>query len=158
MESSIVRLDELDLIKKKEGREAVAGRCVANPIQRSRRQPGQSHHRRAQLDTPDMQPYNGGPAEYLKHLKRCRKLVKIPLIASLNDSTDGPWLDFAKKLEQAGDDLVDEAVGEHRDRMAPVDGNVRRVRDALHLHRPQPPRRRWRWKPDPKAVRLWKAN
>jgi dihydroorotate dehydrogenase (fumarate) len=59
------------------------------------------------LDTPDMRPYNGGPEKYLEHLERCRKLVKIPLIASLNGSTDGDWLDFARKLEQAGADAVE---------------------------------------------------
>ena len=56
---------------------------------------------------PDMRQYNGGPKDYLEHLRYCRKLVSIPLIASLNGATDGAWLDFAEELEKAGADAIE---------------------------------------------------
>lgn len=57
--------------------------------------------------SPDMRPYNGGPKEYLAHLKHCRRLVRIPVIASLNGATEGAWLEFASKLEHEGADAVE---------------------------------------------------
>lgn len=62
---------------------------------------------RALANSPDMRPYNGGPKEYLAHLKRCRSLVSIPIIASLNGASDGPWLDFAAELEKEGADAIE---------------------------------------------------
>jgi dihydroorotate dehydrogenase (fumarate) len=39
---------------------------------------------------------------YLKHIQECKKAVQIPVIASLNGSSKGGWLDFATRMEQAG--------------------------------------------------------
>ncbi|MBF0287648.1 MAG: dihydroorotate dehydrogenase-like protein [SAR324 cluster bacterium] len=51
---------------------------------------------------PDHHSFNTGPEEYLEHLKNAKAAVDIPIIASLNGSTDGGWIDYAKKLEEAG--------------------------------------------------------
>ena len=48
-----------------------------------------------------------GPEEYLEHLRRVKRAVDIPVIASLNGSTLGNWLSVARLLEQAGADALE---------------------------------------------------
>jgi dihydroorotate dehydrogenase (fumarate) len=48
-----------------------------------------------------------GPFEYLDHLRRLRAAVAVPLVASLNGSTLGGWLDYARFLEDAGADAIE---------------------------------------------------
>ncbi|PWT98570.1 MAG: dihydroorotate dehydrogenase-like protein [Terriglobia bacterium] len=48
-----------------------------------------------------------GPEEYLEHLRKCKKAVRIPIIASLNGSTRGGWIRYAKQMEQAGADALE---------------------------------------------------
>ncbi|MCM3880285.1 MAG: dihydroorotate dehydrogenase-like protein [Vicinamibacterales bacterium] len=45
-----------------------------------------------------------GPDEYLEHLRRVKRAVGIPVIASLNGCTAGGWISYAKLLEDAGAD------------------------------------------------------
>lgn len=56
---------------------------------------------------PDMNNYNLGPDGYLEHIRRAKAAVKIPVIASLNGTTIGSWISFAKKMEQAGADALE---------------------------------------------------
>lgn len=44
---------------------------------------------------------------YLQHLQKLKKSINIPLIASLNGTTPGGWLDYAKKLADAGADAIE---------------------------------------------------
>src|SRR5262249_20551616 len=48
-----------------------------------------------------------GPDEYLDHLRRVKDAVDIPVIASLNGTTSGGWISYARLLEQAGADAVE---------------------------------------------------
>jgi dihydroorotate dehydrogenase (fumarate) len=48
-----------------------------------------------------------GPEEYLHHLSRIKAAVRIPVIASLNGTTPGGWLNYAKAIEQAGADALE---------------------------------------------------
>lgn len=48
-----------------------------------------------------------GPEEYLDHISRAKKAVKIPIIASLNGYSDGGWTQYAKLLQQAGADALE---------------------------------------------------
>lgn len=48
-----------------------------------------------------------GPEEYLNHLQKVKAAVKIPVIASLNGSTPGGWLDYAPLIEEAGADALE---------------------------------------------------
>lgn len=43
-----------------------------------------------------------GPEEYLEQLRRIEEAVDVPVIASLNGTTSGGWLEFAALMEQAG--------------------------------------------------------
>lgn len=48
-----------------------------------------------------------GPDEYLEHLRRVKQAVSIPVIASLNGSTPGGWMSYARLMEEAGADAVE---------------------------------------------------
>jgi dihydroorotate dehydrogenase (fumarate) len=51
--------------------------------------------------------YGAGPEEFLLHFKEARKVLSIPLIASLNAVYDDTWYEYAKKLEEAGADAIE---------------------------------------------------
>jgi dihydroorotate dehydrogenase (fumarate) len=46
--------------------------------------------------------YNAGPHGYLDLVSRARDAVDIPVIASLNGTTEAGWVDYARLIEQAG--------------------------------------------------------
>jgi dihydroorotate dehydrogenase (fumarate) len=48
-----------------------------------------------------------GPDEYLEHLRRVKQAVSIPVIASLNGSTPGGRLSYARLMEDAGADAIE---------------------------------------------------
>ena len=48
-----------------------------------------------------------GPDAYLKHIAKCKQAVQIPVIASLNGTTTGGWLEYAKEMQQAGADALE---------------------------------------------------
>jgi dihydroorotate dehydrogenase (fumarate) len=48
-----------------------------------------------------------GPHQYLEHLRRAKEAVRIPVIASLNGATPGGWIDYARRMEQAGADALE---------------------------------------------------
>jgi dihydroorotate dehydrogenase (fumarate) len=48
-----------------------------------------------------------GPDAYLAHIVKCKQAVKIPVIASLNGTTQGGWLRYARQMEQAGADALE---------------------------------------------------
>ena len=56
------------------------------------------------LPDPESAP---GPDEYLDHLRRVKQAVSIPVMASLNGSTPGGWLNYASLMEQAGADAIE---------------------------------------------------
>jgi len=51
---------------------------------------------------PEPAGYRLGPDRYLEQLQKIRAAVNIPVIASLNGTTLGGWIDFARLIEQAG--------------------------------------------------------
>ena len=46
--------------------------------------------------------YNSGPKGYLDLVARARAAVDIPVIASMNGTTETGWVDYAQLIEQAG--------------------------------------------------------
>jgi len=56
---------------------------------------------------PDLTGYNLGPDGYLEHVRRAKEAVGIPIIGSLNGVSSGGWIEFAKKIEQAGADALE---------------------------------------------------
>ncbi len=39
---------------------------------------------------------------YLEHLRRVREAVSVPVVASLNGTRVGPWIDYAARMQEAG--------------------------------------------------------
>ena len=56
---------------------------------------------------PEPSEFRLGPEDYLEHIAKAKKTVKIPIIASLNGSTLGGWTSYAKQFEQAGADALE---------------------------------------------------
>jgi dihydroorotate dehydrogenase (fumarate) len=48
-----------------------------------------------------------GGEEYLNHVRKVKESVNIPVIGSLNGKKLGGWVDYAKKIEQAGADALE---------------------------------------------------
>ncbi len=56
---------------------------------------------------PETQEYNLGPDEYVELLHSAKEKLSIPIIGSLNGISSGGWIDYAKKIEQAGADALE---------------------------------------------------
>lgn len=56
---------------------------------------------------PEPPEFHLGPEGYLEHIRRAKQSVKIPIIASLNGSTNGGWTEFAKLMQEAGADAIE---------------------------------------------------
>lgn len=56
---------------------------------------------------PDLERYNVGPESYLELLYRIKKAVSIPVIGSLNGISTGGWINYAKRIEEAGADALE---------------------------------------------------
>ena len=56
---------------------------------------------------PEMQSYNMGPDGYLTHIQKVKQAVGIPVIGSLNGVSTGRWIDYAKKIQEAGADALE---------------------------------------------------
>ena len=56
---------------------------------------------------PDLLYKVMGPEAYLKHIVKCKQAVNIPIIASLNGTTNSGWTSYAKEMQQAGADALE---------------------------------------------------
>jgi dihydroorotate dehydrogenase (fumarate) len=48
-----------------------------------------------------------GPDEYLEQIRRLKDAVRLPIVASLNGTSNGAWLDYARLVDQAGADAIE---------------------------------------------------
>jgi len=56
---------------------------------------------------PPTEGFRFGPDSYLEHLARVKRSVGIPVVASLNGTTPGGWVEYAGLLEKAGADALE---------------------------------------------------
>ncbi len=56
---------------------------------------------------PEPQEFRVGPDEYLEHIRKAKEAVGIPIIASLNGTSEGGWIEYARQIEQAGADAME---------------------------------------------------
>jgi len=68
---------------------------------------------------PGLTKQVSGPDVYLKHIAKCKQAVKIPIIASLNGTSAGGWLSYARQMQEAGADALELNIY-----YIPVDPNV----------------------------------
>jgi dihydroorotate dehydrogenase (fumarate) len=53
---------------------------------------------------PAEQDYPRDPDAYVEHIHKAKEAVGIPIIGSMNGTSTGGWLNYAKKIEEAGAD------------------------------------------------------
>ena len=53
---------------------------------------------------PNTGQYSIGPEKYLEKLSKAKQTLKIPVLGSLNGVTTGGWIDYARKIQDAGAD------------------------------------------------------
>ncbi|HTO13124.1 MAG TPA: dihydroorotate dehydrogenase-like protein [Candidatus Binatia bacterium] len=68
---------------------------------------GTESHAEALTYFPDIHDYGRGPDAYLEHVRRAKAAVSIPVIGSLNGVSSGGWIEYARKIEQAGADALE---------------------------------------------------
>jgi dihydroorotate dehydrogenase (fumarate) len=56
---------------------------------------------------PQPSEFHLGPDEYLDHIRKAKAAVKIPVIASLNGSSVGGWIQYATQMQEAGADAIE---------------------------------------------------
>lgn len=56
---------------------------------------------------PEPSEFHLGPDDYLEHIRKAKEAVKVPVIASLNGSSVGGWIQYATQIEEAGADALE---------------------------------------------------
>jgi dihydroorotate dehydrogenase (fumarate) len=56
---------------------------------------------------PDLDHYNMGTEPYIDHVHAVKQAVNIPVIGSLNGISTGGWIEYARRIEQAGADALE---------------------------------------------------
>lgn len=56
---------------------------------------------------PEMETYDTGPQSYLKLVERAKAALSVPVIGSLNGTSPGGWVDYARQIESAGADALE---------------------------------------------------
>ncbi|MDD4362976.1 MAG: dihydroorotate dehydrogenase-like protein [Atribacterota bacterium] len=56
---------------------------------------------------PDTDNYRFAPDEYIEYIAKVKKAVDIPIIGSLNGISNSGWIDYGKKIEDAGADALE---------------------------------------------------
>ncbi|MBS1550832.1 MAG: dihydroorotate dehydrogenase-like protein [Bacteroidetes bacterium] len=56
---------------------------------------------------PEAAEFNLGPEEYVNHIRKLKDKLSIPVIGSLNGVSNGGWINYAKKIEEAGADAIE---------------------------------------------------
>ncbi|HYK90295.1 MAG TPA: dihydroorotate dehydrogenase-like protein [Acidobacteriota bacterium] len=108
--------DDLDNIKRME--DAGAAAVVIHSLfeeQLLREQESLQHHLMYGTDSfaealsffPEAKEFAAGPDEYLNHIRKVKSALRIPVIASLNGTSIGSWIDYARKMQQAGADALE---------------------------------------------------
>ena len=56
---------------------------------------------------PEPSEFAHGPDDYLEHVRRAKASLSVPVIASLNGVSSGGWMDYARKIQEAGADALE---------------------------------------------------
>jgi dihydroorotate dehydrogenase (fumarate) len=108
--------DDIGAVKKME--DSGAGAVVLHSLfeeQLTREQESLQHHLAFGTESfpealsffPMPQEFQSGPDEYLNHIRKAKESVRIPIIASLNGSSIGGWIEHGRKIQQAGADALE---------------------------------------------------
>jgi dihydroorotate dehydrogenase (fumarate) len=56
---------------------------------------------------PEMDHYDVGPEKYLRLIGEIKQSLSIPVIASLNGVSSGGWVDYSRRMQDAGADALE---------------------------------------------------
>lgn len=56
---------------------------------------------------PEPESFHSGTDDYLDRIRKAKRAVNIPVIASLNGDSIGGWTDFASQMQKAGADALE---------------------------------------------------
>jgi dihydroorotate dehydrogenase (fumarate) len=56
---------------------------------------------------PESPDFKVGPEAYIEHIAKAKAAVDIPIIGSLNGTTFGGWMKYARQIEEAGADALE---------------------------------------------------
>jgi dihydroorotate dehydrogenase (fumarate) len=56
---------------------------------------------------PPRHDFSYGPDEVLEHIRKAKAALSVPVIASLNGVSAGGWMDYARKMQEAGADALE---------------------------------------------------
>ncbi len=56
---------------------------------------------------PEIEASDTGPEAYLRHIDAAKRAVSFPIIGSLNGTSRWGWIDYARKIEEAGADALE---------------------------------------------------
>lgn len=108
--------DSLDTVRRLEdaGAAAIVLRSLFEE-QITRERDGMVHHMEVSAESsaealsyfPKPDDFAFGTQEYLEQIRRIKAAVKVPVIASLNGTTNEGWLSYAQQIQQAGADALE---------------------------------------------------
>lgn len=56
---------------------------------------------------PETTDFKLGPDEYLEHISKLKSSIDIPIFGSINGVSKGGWINYAKKIQDAGADALE---------------------------------------------------
>jgi dihydroorotate dehydrogenase (fumarate) len=56
---------------------------------------------------PEVADYSAGPELYLRHVEEAKRALAIPVLASLNGTSTGGWVRYARMIQEAGADALE---------------------------------------------------
>lgn len=68
---------------------------------------GTESHAEASSYFPDLTEFHTDSRGYLELIQKAKRSVEIPIIASLNGTTLGTWVKFARQIQEAGADALE---------------------------------------------------
>ena len=68
---------------------------------------GTESHAEALTYFPEPAEFKVGPEAYVEHIAKAKAAVSIPLIGSLNGTTFGGWMTYARQIQEAGADALE---------------------------------------------------
>jgi dihydroorotate dehydrogenase (fumarate) len=68
---------------------------------------GTESHAEALHYFPESHEYKIGPEGYLDLIRRAKESLSVPVIGSLNGVSTGGWIDYAKRIQEAGADALE---------------------------------------------------
>ena len=56
---------------------------------------------------PEFDDYATRTESYLSHVTKAKEVLSVPVIGSLNGTTNGGWVNYAKRIQEAGADALE---------------------------------------------------